>query len=52
MQTDRDYVPRITLRDGSTIPQLGFGTLAVQPDRDSSDANANEGGCQRFCVSA
>ena len=39
MQADRDFVPRITLRDGSTIPQLGFGTLAVQPDRASSDAS-------------
>jgi 2,5-diketo-D-gluconate reductase A len=48
MQTDRDYVPRITLRDGSTIPQLGFGTLAVQPDRDSSDANATRGGVSVF----
>ena len=44
MQIDRDVVPRITLRDGSTIPQLGFGTLAVQPDRESSDANAETTG--------
>jgi 2,5-diketo-D-gluconate reductase A len=26
------------------IPQLGFGTLAVQPDRESSDANAETTG--------
>lgn len=32
-------VPGITLRDGTTIPQLGFGTLAVQPSREASDAN-------------
>jgi 2,5-diketo-D-gluconate reductase A len=44
MQIDRDVVPRITLHDGSTIPQLGFGTLAVQPDRESSDANAETTG--------
>jgi diketogulonate reductase-like aldo/keto reductase len=40
MQADHRAVPRIALNDGSTIPQLGFGTLAVQPDRRSSDANA------------
>ena len=44
MQTDRHSVPRITLRDGTTIPQLGFGTLAVQPDRESSQANAETTG--------
>ena len=44
MQIERDVVPRITLRDGNTIPQLGFGTLAVQPDRESSDANAETTG--------
>ena len=33
-------VPLVTLPDGARIPQLGFGTLAVQPDRESSDANA------------
>jgi 2,5-diketo-D-gluconate reductase A len=40
MQTNPVSVPRITLRDGTEIPQLGFGTLAVQPDREASDANA------------
>ena len=32
-------IPRITLNDGTTIPQLGFGTLNVQPDRKSTSAN-------------
>ena len=32
-------VPRVTLNDGTTIPQLGFGTLNVQPDRKSTPAN-------------
>ena len=33
-------VPQIPLRDGTAIPQLGYGTLALQPDREHSDANA------------
>jgi hypothetical protein len=32
-------IPRVTLNDGTTIPQLGFGTLNVQPDRKSTPAN-------------
>lgn len=32
-------VPRITLNDRTTIPQLGFGTLNVQPDRRSTREN-------------
>ena len=32
-------IPRIALNDGTTIPQLGFGTLNVQPDRKSTAAN-------------
>jgi 2,5-diketo-D-gluconate reductase A len=32
-------IPRITLNDGTTIPQLGFGTLNVQPDRKSTPGN-------------
>ena len=32
-------VPRITLNDRTTIPQLGFGTLNVQPDRRSTPEN-------------
>lgn len=33
-------VPKITLPNEATIPQLGLGTLAVQPNREASDANA------------
>lgn len=29
-------VPRVPLRDGTSIPQIGFGTLNVPPGRDSS----------------
>ncbi|HWG26761.1 aldo/keto reductase [Actinospica sp.] len=32
-------IPKITLNDGTAIPRLGFGTLHVQPDRESSPAN-------------
>jgi 2,5-diketo-D-gluconate reductase A len=32
-------IPRIALNDGTTIPQLGFGTLNVQPDRTPTPAN-------------
>lgn len=32
-------VPRVTLNNGTTIPQLGFGTLTVQPDREATPAN-------------
>jgi 2,5-diketo-D-gluconate reductase A len=32
-------IPRTTLNDGTTIPQLRFGTLNVQPDRKSAPAN-------------
>jgi 2,5-diketo-D-gluconate reductase A len=32
--------PEITLNNGTTIPQLGFGTLSIQPDREDSRANA------------
>ena len=34
-----DAVPRITLRDGTRIPQLGFGTLNVPPDRAPTAEN-------------
>ena len=34
-------IPKITLNDGTTIPQLGYGTLALQPDRDVTDKNTN-----------
>lgn len=33
-------IPGITLANGMTISQLGFGTLAVQPNREATDANA------------
>ena len=33
-------IPQITLNTGATIPQLGYGTLALQPDRESNDTNA------------
>jgi 2,5-diketo-D-gluconate reductase A len=32
-------IPTIPLLDGTTIPQVGFGTLSVPPDRSSSPAN-------------
>ena len=32
-------VPRITLNDGTAIPQLGFGTLNIQADRRSTPEN-------------
>ena len=34
--------PRITLSNGTTIPQLGFGTLGVPPDRRPSRANTEK----------
>lgn len=40
MNTPQDTVPTITLSNGTAIPQLGFGTLRVQPDREQSAANA------------
>ena len=33
--------PTIFLNDGSAIPQVGFGTLSVQPDRSASPANVD-----------
>jgi 2,5-diketo-D-gluconate reductase A len=33
-------IPNIPLHDGTSIPQLGFGTLSVQPDRQDTTANA------------
>jgi 2,5-diketo-D-gluconate reductase A len=35
-------IPNITLNNGTTIPQLGFGTLNVQPDRQDTRANAEK----------
>jgi 2,5-diketo-D-gluconate reductase A len=39
MQTTDRSIPTVTLNDGAVIPALGFGTLAVQPDRESTPAN-------------
>ncbi|HWF53167.1 MAG TPA: aldo/keto reductase [Solirubrobacteraceae bacterium] len=32
-------IPTISLNDGTTIPQLGYGTLALQPDRTITEDN-------------
>jgi 2,5-diketo-D-gluconate reductase A len=32
-------IPKVALNDGTAIPQIGFGTLAVQPDREPSPSN-------------
>ena len=34
--------PRITLHDGTTIPQIGFGTLNVPPDRQPTRENTEK----------
>ena len=34
--------PRITLNDGTTIPQIGFGTLNVPPGRQPTRANTEK----------
>jgi 2,5-diketo-D-gluconate reductase A len=34
--------PRITLNDGTTIPQIGFGTLHVPPDRQPTRENTEK----------
>jgi 2,5-diketo-D-gluconate reductase A len=39
MPTTQSAAPKITLNDGATIPQLGYGTLALQPDRGVTDEN-------------
>lgn len=40
MTTDPAQTPRLTLRNGISMPQFGYGTLNLQPDREHSDANA------------
>jgi 2,5-diketo-D-gluconate reductase A len=40
LTTTRSPVPEVTLNTGAAIPQLGYGTLALQPDRESNDTNA------------
>jgi 2,5-diketo-D-gluconate reductase A len=39
MPTNAGSIPSINLNDDTTIPQLGFGTLAVQPDRETTASN-------------
>ncbi len=40
MPTAHPSIPKITLNDGTIILQLGYGTLAVQPDRESTEQTA------------
>jgi len=40
MPTAHASIPQIRLKDGRSIPQLGYGTLAVQPDRETNEHNA------------
>ena len=40
MPTISSPIPDVTLNTGAAIPQLGYGTLALQPDRESNDTNA------------
>jgi 2,5-diketo-D-gluconate reductase A len=40
MSSISSSVPQITLNDGATIPQFGFGTLALQPSREANAENA------------
>ena len=42
MQTDHSPIPETILHDGTAIPQLGFGTLAVQPDREATQSNIEQ----------
>jgi 2,5-diketo-D-gluconate reductase A len=39
MPATHNPIPTITLNDDTTIPQLGYGTLALQPDREITDEN-------------
>jgi 2,5-diketo-D-gluconate reductase A len=39
MQTAHGSIPIVPLNDGTAIPQLGFGTHDVQPDREVTRAN-------------
>jgi 2,5-diketo-D-gluconate reductase A len=38
----RPVIPTIVLNDGTTIPQLGFGTLLIPPDQSPSRANTDK----------
>jgi len=42
MQTVQSPIPEITLNDQTAIPQLGFGTLAVQPNREATQPNIEQ----------
>lgn len=35
-------IPKITLNNGTMIPQLGFGTLHIPPDREPTPANTRK----------
>jgi 2,5-diketo-D-gluconate reductase A len=37
--TSHTKIPEVARNAGTSIPQLGYGTLAVQPDREHTDAN-------------
>jgi 2,5-diketo-D-gluconate reductase A len=39
MQTGTHLIPAVALNTGRSIPQLGFGTLAVQPGREATPSN-------------
>ncbi len=39
MPQTSNSIPKISLSGGARIPQLGFGTLRVQPDRELTPAN-------------
>jgi 2,5-diketo-D-gluconate reductase A len=40
MPTTGIPIPEVGLNTGASIPRLGYGTLALQPDRESNDATA------------
>jgi 2,5-diketo-D-gluconate reductase A len=42
MHTHHSPIPETILTDGAAIPQLGFGTLAVQPDREATQSNIEQ----------
>jgi hypothetical protein len=37
MPTAHSLIPKISLNDGTSIPQPGYGTLALQPDREAGE---------------
>jgi 2,5-diketo-D-gluconate reductase A len=42
MHIHHSPIPETILNDGTAIPQLGFGTLAVQPDREATQSNIEQ----------